>query len=80
MPWATIRGFVYKVNNTLHRWLQLLSGQHLELKCGEDMGVVYNNLIAGTQCREIEQLKFRDSDTSPNRAEVLGILKDHLLH
>ncbi len=41
---ASIRGFVYQVDLTLERWLELRSDQRLELESGEDIDVVSNVL------------------------------------
>jgi len=35
--WATIRGYVYQVDVTIDRWLDLQPGQELELERGEDI-------------------------------------------
>jgi hypothetical protein len=38
--YATIAGFVFQVNLTIHHWLQLSEGQYLELEAGEDIDLV----------------------------------------
>ena len=36
----TIAGFVFQVNVTILRWLELRDVEHLELECGEDIDTV----------------------------------------
>ena len=37
--WATIRGYVYQVDLTIQRWLELEPGFELELERGEDVDI-----------------------------------------
>ncbi|MCX2493001.1 hypothetical protein OQX63_05930 [Pedobacter sp. PF22-3] len=78
--WGTVRGFVYQVDFTINRWLNLNEDQHLELECGEDIDVVCNDIITKKQSRELEQFKYRESEISLNRAETLEILKNFFIH
>ena len=56
--YPTIAGFVFQVNVTLLRWLELREREHLELECGEDIDIVRNGgSLAGT--RVLEQIKAR---------------------
>ena len=59
---ATIRGFVYQVDLTILRWLELSDGQALELESGEDIDFVANNLNAEVNPteRRLEQVKHRE--------------------
>src|SRR4051812_4157747 len=60
--YAAIRGFVYQVDLTVERWLDLDDGVHLELESGEDIDQVSRQL-AGGEPREwdrlLEQVKHR---------------------
>ncbi|MGO4350124.1 FxSxx-COOH system tetratricopeptide repeat protein [Paenibacillus sp. MCAF9] len=51
--WATIRGFVYQVDITIMRWLDLEPNEMLELERGEDIDIVEG------QVRSLEQIKVR---------------------
>lgn len=57
--WATIRGFVYQVDVTIDRWLNLQPGQVLELERGEDIDVVSKAIEAADHDiqRILEQVK-----------------------
>jgi hypothetical protein len=35
--WSTLRGFVYQVDTTIIRWIELNDNQILELEKGEDI-------------------------------------------
>ena len=62
--WATIRGYVYQVDVTIDRWLDLQPGQVLELERGEDIDVVSEAIQAtdhDTRQRLLEQVKHRAS-------------------
>ncbi|WP_166246125.1 FxSxx-COOH system tetratricopeptide repeat protein [Paenibacillus turpanensis] len=53
--WATIRGFVYQVDMTIIRWLDLDADEKLELERGEDIDFV------GGEFRSLEQIKVREN-------------------
>ena len=57
----TIAGFVFQVNVTILRWLELQDGEHLELECGEDVDTVKNGPASGiaVETRLLEQIKAR---------------------
>jgi hypothetical protein len=56
---ATIAGFVFQVNVTILRWLELRDDEHLELECGEDIDTVQSGPNGGTsaETRLLEQIK-----------------------
>src|SRR4051794_23444890 len=59
--WPTIRGFVFQVDLTVIRWLQLGDGEALELERGEDIDRL-TTLIGGSEADEgrlLEQVKHR---------------------
>jgi hypothetical protein len=60
--YATIRGFVYQVDLTILRWLDLRPGQALELERGEDIDRVAEALAADPKDydRLLEQVKHRE--------------------
>src|SRR5260370_16672758 len=47
----TIAGFVFQVNVTIHRWLELQAGEHLWIECGEEVATVQNSSPGGTPPR-----------------------------
>ncbi len=81
--WATIRGFVYQVDLTLVRWLDLQIGQALELECGEDIDLVSQMVTAKgeTQQRLLEQVKHREASSltlrSPEAVAALVKFFEH---
>ena len=44
---ATIAGFVFQVNVTILRWLELRDDEHLEIECGEDIDTVQDGSNGG---------------------------------
>jgi hypothetical protein len=60
--WASIRGFVYQVDLTIRRWLDLASEEVLELERGEDIDLVSSSILAGGEesARLLEQVKHRE--------------------
>src|ERR1017187_9160160 len=60
--WAAIRGYVYQVDTTIIRWLNLGSGETLELECGEDIDLIAPAIIDGKEeaVRTLEQIKCLD--------------------
>jgi hypothetical protein len=78
--WGTIRGYVYQVDVTIHRWLDLSDTDILELERGEDIDIVHRDLKGDELSRELQQLKFREGNLSLNRAEIIEILQNYYLH
>jgi hypothetical protein len=60
---AVIRGFVFQVNLTISRWIELPDNHCLELECGEDIDTVQNGSgdDATAEKRLLEQLRVRDT-------------------
>ena len=82
--WSTIRGYVYQVDLTIQRWLNLTPNQILELECGEDIDIVGRALIADAEecSRLLEQVKHReDSITlkSPESVTAIACFIEHCL-
>lgn len=75
--WATIQGYVYQVDLTIRRWLNLQPHQILELESGEDIDLVSQSLEttdSAEQERLLEQVKHReDKITLKNPAAVTMI-------
>ena len=70
--WATIRGFVYQVDVTLLRWLDLDEDAELALECGEDVDRIGPALDAGeTLERLLEQIKYREHNLTLRSPEAL---------
>ena len=66
--WNTIRGYVYQVDLTIQRWLDLQPGQILELERGEDIDIV--DLVSHSptatpeeRSRLSEQVTHRDNSS-----------------
>src|SRR5262249_33867148 len=81
---ATIRGYVYQVDLSLRRWLDLGENQQLELERGEDIDLV-NRAISATNMQEasrlLEQVKHREQNLtlrSPAALEALANAVEHL--
>lgn len=82
--YSTIRGFVYQVDLTIRRWMDLGDDQHLELERGEDIDLV-NRAITATTAQEagrlLEQVKHREQNLTlrnPAALEALANAVEHL--
>lgn len=78
--WSSIRGFVYQVELTIVRWLNLDDNQVLELEKGEDIDIVSKGIEGNEELRVLEQIKHRDSKISLNQKLVLEILFNFWQH
>lgn len=81
--WATIRGYVYQVDMTIDRWLNLQPGQVLELERGEDIDVVSEAIQATdyeTRQRLLEQIKYRQSSLTLRSPEAITALVNFFEH
>lgn len=82
--WSTIRGYVYQVDLTIQRWLELLPSQILELECGEDIDIIGLALIADEveeRDRLLEQVKHRDGSLtlrSPEALTAIACFAEHM--
>lgn len=82
--YSTIRGFVYQVDLTIRRWMDLGSDQHLELEYGEDIDLVKRAVTADTaeeSQRLLEQIKHREQNLTlrnPAALEALANAVEHL--
>jgi hypothetical protein len=59
--WKSIKGFVYQVDLTILRWLNLGETQILELEKGEDIDIVTKRIDSIEELRTLEQIKHRDT-------------------
>ena len=80
--WGTIRGYVYQVDLTIQRWLDLEPNQILELECGEDIDIVGRALVADSEeCdRLLEQVKHRDSSITLRSPEAVTAIACFIEH
>lgn len=78
--WATIRGFVYQVDLTILRWLDLDDNEILELEKGEDIDIVSQNIQKQEYSRLLEQIKYRESNINLNRDYVLESFFNFFVH
>ncbi|GAA4763948.1 MULTISPECIES: hypothetical protein [Flavobacterium] len=78
--WSTIRGFVYQVDMTILRWLDLKDNEVLDLERGEDIDIVENSNEGEELSRKLEQIKYRESSISLNNELTLELLLNFFLH
>ena len=84
--WATIRGFVYQVDQTIERWVNLQRNQVLQLERGEDIDIVEPLSTALThpekpeQKRLLEQIKHRDYNITLKSPEAVTSIINFLAH
>ena len=75
--WATIRGFVYQVDVTIERWLELKSDEVLELERGEDIDTIrraVDNGSSGKPEELLEQVKVRENNLTLRSESALSAL------
>src|SRR5260370_1668877 len=80
---ATIRGYIYQVELTIARWLDIQPGEQLELERGEDIDLVSDAITARgkEQERILEQVKHLESVALTLRsAQVLAALANFHAH
>ena len=81
--WATIRGYVYQVDLTILRWLDLQDGQIIELDRGEDIDLVSNTLRSPTDegmARMLEQVKHRDRAITLRASTAIAAIANAVEH
>jgi tetratricopeptide (TPR) repeat protein len=74
--WAVFRGYVYQVNVTMDRWLQLEEGEILELERGEDVDLLGQAVAAegAERQRLLEQVKQLEDTVTLRSAPVREFL------
>lgn len=81
--YAAIKGFVYQVDMTIERWLELQADEILELERGEDIDVVQRALQSGNyeeSQRRLEQIKERNNNLTlgqPYARSALAFFYEH---
>jgi hypothetical protein len=80
--WNAIRGYVYQIDLTIQRWLDLLPDQILELERGEDIDIVSRSLLANSEERGrlLEQVKHRDSSLTLKKTEAIAAIANFIQH
>lgn len=78
----TIRGYVYQVDLTIQRWLELPSDVVLELERGEDIDTIQDAMQkrGGVQTRLLEQIKARKRGLTLRSAAALEALASFCEH
>lgn len=79
---ASIRGFVYQIDRTILRWLDLQEGQELELERGEDIDIVWKqpNGHEDELKRKLEQVKAISSPVTLRSPLILDTLVSFFEH
>ena len=72
--WAIIRGYVYQVEMTIMRWLDLADEELLELERGEDIDIVQTALNGVEEVRLLEQVKRLETNITLRDPVVLKAL------
>ncbi len=78
--WSTIRGYVYQVNQTILKWLELDANERLELEKGEDYDLIKDVINGNPDERELAQIKHRDSNFTLNSETVIESIINFYLH
>jgi hypothetical protein len=79
---ASIRGYVYQVQTTILRWLDLREPQELELECGEDIDTIQDRIASGSllPTRLLEQVKSSVAPISLRSPSALAALTSFWKH
>lgn len=80
--WGTLRGYVYQVDVTLERWLQLDNDEILELERGEDIDLLGRAATAGGGERDrlLEQVKHLEQSITLRSIPVRAFLANAHAH
>lgn len=78
--WSTIRGFVYQVDTTILRWIELSENEILQLEKGEDIDIITTGLESEEISRQLEQVKYREDTISLNQESIIEILFNFYIH
>jgi hypothetical protein len=80
--WAVFRGYVYQVNVTLDRWLELEAGELLELERGEDVDLLGRAAAAEGEerARLLEQVKHLERTITLRSAPAREFLANACAH
>ena len=78
---VVIRGYVYQVNTTLLRWIELQPDQWLELEAGEDIDILQQAVTSENQMdRLFEAIKCRERNLTLRSPEALAALASFQEH
>jgi hypothetical protein len=78
---AVIRGFVYQVDLTIQRWMNLRDGERLELERGEDIDLIARGIAGNEDEQRItEQVKSREENLTLRSAAALQSITNFALH
>lgn len=79
---ATFAGYVYQVNVSILRWLDLKPGEHLELEAGEDIDLVRDAYAANENEKEriLEQLKHTSRAITLRSDDALEAVANYCQH
>jgi hypothetical protein len=77
--WPTIRGYVYQVDQSSLRWLDLQQDEILELERGEDIDLVLPGLAESDEelRRRLEQVKHRKGNLTLRSPEALAAVANY---
>ncbi|MDB5226897.1 MAG: hypothetical protein JWN78_1090 [Bacteroidota bacterium] len=77
--WYVIRGYVYQVDYTILKWINLANNEILELEKGEDIDII-NDKITEFDIRELEQVKYLENNITLNNEKSLETILNYFLH
>src|SRR5580704_9752600 len=80
--YATFAGYLFQVNVTILRWLELASADRLELEAGEDIDLVQGASAKGDceKHRVMEQLKQKPSNITLRNPDCLEAIANYCCH
>ena len=80
--WGIIRGYVYQVDLTIERWLELQPNRSLQLECGEDIDLISraHHSDENERQRLLEQVKYRSASITLRSAEGIEAIANAVEH
>jgi hypothetical protein len=69
--WSSIRGYVYQVDHTISRWLDIKPQERIELERGEDYDMINLDSQGGEVLRQLVQIKHREDNLTLNSETIL---------
>jgi len=78
--WSSIRGYVYQVDHTISRWLDIKPLERIELERGEDYDLIDLDNNGQEILRELVQVKHRENNLTLNSDIIIEAIGNYYQH
>lgn len=75
-----IRGYLYQIELTARRWIELTDTEILELECGEDIDLISTDLVTGIANRTVEQVRATQKTITLHSPKAVESVINFLTH